>query len=172
MRHRAGGGKMLAMRIVPGCSAPLVLCLTACGGFFDAVSGESKTVAQGVTGSAPDAAPGFPGGYRRWPARDLVLDEGTSTFWRSYRGPGARPDPRGRLPIGAVLVKEHLVPGEDEIVTRVDVRRRTADGPYGGWVYESYDPATRQPIEADTEACDLCHQAAPLDGTYFEFPRR
>ena len=118
---------MLAMRIVPGCSAPLVLCLTACGGFFDAVSGESKTVAQGVTGSAPDAAPGFPGGYRRWPARDLVLDEGTSTFWRSYRGPGARPDPRGRLPIGAVLVKEHLVPGEDEIVTRVDVRRRTAD---------------------------------------------
>ena len=97
----------------------------------------------------------------------MVLDDGSATYWRSYTGPGARPDGRGRLPIGAVLVKESIVPGEDEVISRIDVRRRTADGPYGGWVYESFDPATRRSIDADADTCDLCHQTAGPDGTFY-----
>jgi hypothetical protein len=71
------------------------------------------------------------------------------------------------LPIGAVLVKESIVPGEDEVISRIDVRRRTADGPYGGWVYESFDPATRRSTEVDADTCDLCHQTAGPDGTFY-----
>lgn len=116
--------------------------------------------------------PGFPAGYRRWPSADAVVDEQAGTVHRLYRAPDTAADRRGRFPNGAVLIKEHVVPGEDDLVVRIDVRRKRPGGTYGGWEYESFDAATHKRLEADAEACDLCHQTAPSDGTFTRFAGR
>lgn len=153
--------------------APLVLwgaLLTGCGGGF---LGLGDTPAAGPAPAAlPVADPGFPVGYRRWPTADAVPDEQAGVLYRLYRAPDAAADRRGRFPNGAVLVKEHVIPGEDDLVVRIDVRRRLPSGTYGGWEYESYDAATHQRMEIDAEACDLCHQTAPGEGTFTRFTGR
>jgi hypothetical protein len=153
--------------------APRVLLgalLTGCGGGF---LGLGDAPAGGPAPAAlPVADPGFPGGYRRWPTADAVPDEQAGVLHRLYRAPDAAADRKGRFPNGAVLVKEHVIPGEDDLVVRIDVRRRLTSGTYGGWEYESYDAATHQRMEIDAEACDLCHQTAPGDGTFTRFAGR
>lgn len=147
---------------------PAASLLGGCGALSALFGGGS-----GTSGAAavPPPAPGFPTGYRRWPTADAVPDENAGTIHRLYRAPDVAPDKRGRFGEGAVLIKEHVVPGEDDLVVRIDVRRRDAAAP-GGWTYETYDAATRARVEIDTEACDLCHQAAPADGTFTVFPGR
>lgn len=150
-------------------TAPVAL-LCGCGGGF---LGLSDTTAAGPAAAAlPAADPGFPVGYRRWPTADAVPDEQAGVLHRLYRAPDAAADRRGRFPNGAVLVKEHVIPGEDDLVVRIDVRRRLPSGTYGGWEYESYDAATHQRMEIDAEACDLCHQTAPGEGTFTRFAGR
>ncbi len=141
---------------------------TACATLFGGVPGGDAPRPEPI----PTADPGYPTGYRRWPTADAAFDEGTGLLHRLYRAPDVPPDRRGRFGAGAVLVKEHVVPGEDDLVVRVDVRRRLRSGTYGGWEYESYDAASHKKIELDAEACDLCHQTAPDDGTFTRFPSR
>ncbi len=148
-------------------AASTAVVATACASFFGGAEGGGPAPLP-----LPVADPGYPTGYRRWPTTDAVFDEATGVLHRLYRAPDVAPDRRGRFPVGAVLVKEHVVPGEDDLVTRVDVRRRLRSGTYGGWEYESYDPATHKRIELDAEACDLCHQTAPDDATFTRFPTR
>jgi len=147
--------------------AASAIVATACGSFFGVADGGGPKLEP-----LPAADPGYPTAYRRWPTTDAVFDEATGALHRLYRAPDVAPDRRGRFPVGAVLVKEHVITGEDDLVTRVDVRRRLRSGTYGGWEYESYDPATHQSIATDAEACDLCHQTAPDDATFTRFPVR
>lgn len=151
--------------------AVLGVLLGGCGGGFPGF-GDSPVAGGPATAALPAADPGFPGGYRRWPTADAVPDEQAGVLHRLYRAPDAAADRKGRFPTGAVLVKEHVVPGEDDLVLRIDVRRRLPSGTYGGWEYESYDAATHQRMEIDAEACDLCHQTAPGDGTFTRFGGR
>ena len=139
-----------------------------CGGFFGVGQGTPAAPANEL----PVADPGFPAGYRRWPTADPVPDESSGTLHRLYRAPDTAADRKGRFPVGAVLVKEHVIPGEDDLVVRLDVRRRLQTGTYGGWEYESYDPATAARLEIDAEACDLCHQTSPGEGTFTRFSAR
>jgi len=150
----------------------LALCALAaagCGGLSSFLEGGPPSVPRAAL---PVADPGFPSGYRRWITADAVPDENAGTIHLLYRAPDTAADRKGRYPVGAVLVKEHVVPGEDDLIVRIDVRRRLASGTYGGWEYESYDPATHKRLQIDAEACDLCHQTAPSDTTFTEFPKR
>ncbi len=151
------------------CLGALWLQVSACGALGP--SGEGGE-GGGRSKNLPMADPGFPAGYRRWPTVDPVADENTGTVHHLYRAPDQPPDRKGRFSVGAVLVKEHVVPGEDDLIVRIDVRRRLAAGTYGGWEYESFDPATRKRLDVDPEACDLCHQTAPADATFARFPAR
>lgn len=143
---------------------------TGCGPLESFFRGEAPSTARAA--ALPIADPGFPAGYRRWVTADAVPDENAGTIHRLYRAPDTAADRKGRYPVGAVLVKEHVVPGEDDLIVRLDVRRRLANGTYGGWEYESYDPATHKRMQIDAEACDLCHQTAPADATFTTFPGR
>lgn len=145
-----------------------VVAAAGCASFFGAGPGVGDPSVEPL----PQPDPGYPTGYRRWPTTDAVFDEGTGILHRLYRAPDVPPDRRGRFAVGAVLVKEHVIPGEDDLVTRIDVRRRLRSGTYGGWEYESYDAATHKRLEMDAEACDLCHQTAPDDATFTRFPAR
>ena len=71
-----------------------------------------------------------------------------------------------RAPDGQAWAKVHHPLRRPSIITRIDVRRIDAGGPYAGWRYESWDPARRGPITADAETCHLCHSMAPSNGTY------
>ncbi|MCA9560278.1 MAG: cytochrome P460 family protein [Myxococcales bacterium] len=122
-----------------------------------------------TTPRPPPAAPDFPTDYVRWnQAPEPVQDERAGEQRRHYASPDARPD-RGGWPTGTVLVKVHAPLDAPDVVTRVDVRRKTGEGDLGGWTYESFNPATRARIAADAEGCHLCHAAAPEDGTFTVF---
>jgi hypothetical protein len=141
-----------------------VLLVAACGG-------AGAPPPDDVRAAMPPAAdPGFPDGYERWTAAPApVLDEAAGEVRELFRSPGARPGRDGRHPVGTVLVKVHEDLGDRGLVRRIDVRRRTADGPFEGWTYESYDAATHGRLTTDAETCALCHAAAPDDGTYTSF---
>jgi hypothetical protein len=139
------------------------LLLAACGG-PGAARDELRAAAP------PAADPGFPAGYDRWTAAAApVVDEAAGEVRELFRSPGANPGRGGRYPVGTVLVKVHKALGDRGLVTRIDVRRRTADGPFEGWTFESYDAASHARLNADAETCALCHAAAPDDGTYTRF---
>jgi hypothetical protein len=137
------------------------LLLASCGG---AAPEELKA------GDPPPSDPAFPEGFEQWPStKQPVVDEAAGEVRHLYHSPGARADAHGRFPVGTVLVKVHHDLGDRSLVTRIDVRRRTDGGPYDGWTYESYDAASRKALPVDAETCQLCHAAAPADGTYTRF---
>ncbi len=141
----------------------LLSLLMSCGGL-----GGSRDAPR--ADAPPAADPGFPDGYERWTAASApVVDEAAGEVRELFRSPGARPGRDGRHPVGTVMVKVHKDLGDRALVTRIDVRRRTADGPYEGWTYESYDAASLARLPSDAETCALCHAAAPDDGTYTLF---
>lgn len=106
-------------------------------------------------GTADPAADGFPD-LRAWGAPiDTVHDDDAQSTREIFRSPD-----------GQVWAKVHHPLRQVAITTRIDLRRVTPGGPYTGWRYESWDPARRQPVEADAETCHLCHSMAPSNGTY------
>ncbi len=105
----------------------------------------------------PAADPGFPSGYHGWPRAEPVADEEKREVRQLYMQPDGR-----------AYVKAHEAIEAPGVVTRVDVRRQARGGPFGGWRYESYEPATRKRVKIDPEVCHLCHAAAE-DGTYSRF---
>lgn len=118
----------------------------------------------------PPSDPLFPEGYAGWSkAAEDVRDELNNEVRRHFRSPAARPGADGAYPDGSVLVKTHHDARDERVVTRIDVRRRSAGGRYEGWDYYTFDPATRRQRTIDPETCHLCHAAAPADGTYAEF---
>ena len=143
----------------------ILTLLLACSG----CSSFATHATQAAAPRPPVADPGFPHGYRRWPTADSVVDEAGGEVRHLYRSPDAGPNSKGRFPDGAVLVKEHVVPAEDDVVVRIDVRRRLPRGTFDGWEYESFDPATRKRLQIDGDDCAMCHQAAPADGTFAGF---
>lgn len=147
-----------------------LLLLSACAGLW-VTAGCAGSRGDARPESPPPADPAFPSGYEAWPARPApVIDEAMGEARRLYHSPGARPGADGHWPVGTVLVKVHHDLADPTTVTRIDVRRRVADGGYGGWDYSSFDPASRRRLPADTETCHLCHAAAPADGTFTRFP--
>jgi hypothetical protein len=162
-RARAGEDAGVNRRPLPLCVLVTALSL-GCGGL-----GQPDAPTVRTTPRPPPAAPDFPTGYARWTqAPDPVHDERAGEQRRHYASPDAQPG-RSGWPLGTVLVKVHAPLDAPDVVTRVDVRRKTGEGDLGGWTYESFDPATRARIAADAEGCHLCHAAAPEDGTFAVF---
>ena len=90
-----------------------------------------------------------------------VADEGHGTLRTLYREPAAAGAPR--------YVKVHLDPRDAAVTTRIDLRQPEAGAPLDGWVYLSFDAATRQRLPIDAETCQLCHSAAGADGVFTRF---
>ncbi len=146
-------------------SSGLVVALSlGCGGL-----GQPDAPTVRTTPRPPPASADFPQGYAGWStASEVVRDERTGELRRHHASPDARLE-RAGWPPGTVLVKVHARLDAPDVVTRIDVRRKTGDATFGGWTYESFDPATRARIAADAEGCHLCHAAAPEDGTFAVF---
>lgn len=117
----------------------------------------------------PPSDPLFPTGYDSWATAPAVTDDINEDVRKFYRSPDAKRPAGGVPPVGAVYVKAHHGLQNPNVVTGIDVRRRTGEGEFGGWEYLSFDPATRQRRKIDPETCHLCHAAAPEAGTFTQF---
>ena len=146
---------LLLIALAGACAA-----LVACGAEPEPISTAPRP---------PPGDPEYPADYLRWtPGPEPVVDEAAGERRTLYRDPDARAR-GGRYAVGARLVKVHGPLGAPGLVSRIDVREKTGQGPYDGWRYRSFDPASRTELPLDAEGCHLCHAAAPDDGTFTVF---
>ena len=102
-------------------------------------------------------APGFPDVANWGAAVAVVHDDEAQASREVFRSADGR------------WAKVHHPLRRLDVTTRIDLRTLTPGAGQGGWVYTSWDPARRTPIElrpADAETCRLCHSLAQKNGTY------
>ena len=151
------------MTYLQGLLLMLAGCSVGCGSATPAPPPAPKV----VVSAPPPMDPGFPVDFIGWTSSGPVTDDEAGTIRRLFRSKA--PDKEGLYPVGTVMIKAHAMKGTGDVFTVLDVRRRVAQGGIDGWEYESFDAVTRKRRAIDPETCQLCHSAAPKDGTYTVF---